>query len=119
LIAAWRAYTPAVIGLGGMTVSAVSVSLAEFSKSGFNATDLGLDVSFTTSVAASNAITVSLPITPALAGLFTCHIIDGGVLQLGLASINAGVIQVQKANLANFALSANQVIRISGRYRSL
>lgn len=119
LSASWQGYSPAVSGSGGMLITALSVSLAEFSKSGFNATDIGLDISFTTSGTAGNTITVSLPVAPALAGLFACHIIDGGVLQLGIASINAGVIQVQKANLANFALSANQVIRITGRYRSL
>jgi hypothetical protein len=116
----WSGYpagsAPTVTGGGGMTIASEVVNHAEFQQVGTFAS-IYLDLSFTTGGVASNYVAIVLPVAPAGYGALNARLIQGGVMVPAVAFINAGLLQVEKADGSNLALAASQIF-IGGSFHS-
>jgi hypothetical protein len=106
-----------VTGGGAMVISNLVINHAEFQQLGA-AASIYLDLSFETSGAASNFVDISLPVPPSGWGELNARLIDNGVSVPAVAFISGQVLEVQKADGSNFALSANEHVFVGGTYRT-
>lgn len=111
----WKNWTPTIAASGSMTTASTSITAARYLQVG---SIVHFSISFTTTTggSAGTYITFTLPVTPASLVDSYGWVRDNGAYSAAFAYYSGGVMNISKSSPANWALTSNQVVHISGTY---
>ncbi len=109
--------TQLALSAGAMTITGVTVQAATYQNPS-NSVNLNLALTFTTGGAATNAISITLPIAAVASTLLSGRVYDNGAWVPATAVVSGTTLTVQRQDGAVFHLGSGEQVQVSGAYQS-